>query len=184
MIAQWAKDKGGYDVMMLSLIKSIARRNNLEALYVSGMVYTYPSWRAAGLNLKTDEKVACLYFGLAAEQGHPYATQEYALCFLDGRGGVKKDKEKALKWFERAAGTNYAGKAYSQYMTGALYLDRAKRSGNKKDREKGIVWLKKSADNGDKEASRLLRRVGAESKRSHDKTDKDTPAWLKPVETE
>lgn len=75
-------------------------KNNPNAQAVLGMIYLQ------GKLLPRDEKLGCAWSLQAAENGVAGAAYNLGICYLEGKGGLSKDKIQARLWLEKAAAGN------------------------------------------------------------------------------
>jgi len=99
---------------------------------------------------------------LLAKRGDAGAQFYVASAYEEGRG-VKKDINKAIEWYSKAAKNNHNG---AQYKLGELY---EKGLGLKKDNRKAGNWYKKAAANGSRLAKARLEKVSSDKKISQSK---------------
>jgi len=81
-------------------------------------------------------------YSKASKFDFPYAIQAIGDIYYFGRGGFKKNIEKATKWYKRGAELNYPP---SQYSLGLLYKDG---TGVKVDKIEAARLIKQSAKEG------------------------------------
>ena len=93
---------------------SAAQKGNADAQATLGDGYYF------GMIGEKDFKQAAIWYQLAANQNHPFATNNLAGFYDRGLGGIKVDQEKAFKLFLRAA---YLGSNYAQTTVGKYYID-------------------------------------------------------------
>ena len=75
------------------------------------------------------------------------------MIFYLGKGEFARNREKAYRYFDRAA---KVGDVYSKYAKGyMLYYG----DGTRMDRRLDIRWLKEAAEIGDPEAKKLLEKL-------------------------
>ena len=77
--------------------------------------------------MQQDDRIASEYFWRAGSRGNPEGQYQYAVMLRDGRG-VKRDKEKAIEWFEKAAEKSY--KDAAQQVKSLKSVSPAKRTHN------------------------------------------------------
>ena len=95
------------------------------------------------------EKEALLWYGKAAEHGHPEAQYKLGYFYYLGKY-VLKDVPKALTWFEAAAAANYAD---AEYQLGYMYKNGF---GVKQDPDMAREWLGLAAGHGNEKAQAEL----------------------------
>jgi soluble lytic murein transglycosylase-like protein len=88
-----------------------------------------------------------------AEQGDLKAQVELATALEHGEG-IKRDMERAIVWYCRAAGR---GSKDAQRSLGWIYANG--RHGVRRDDDVAAYWLDRAASNGDKYAARLVKRI-------------------------
>ena len=93
---------------------SAAQKGNADAQATIGDGYYL------GVIGEKDFKQAAIWYQLAVNQNHPFATNNLASFYDRGIGGIKVDHEKAFKLFLRAA---YLGSNYAQTTVGKYYID-------------------------------------------------------------
>jgi hypothetical protein len=90
-----------------------------------------------------------LRFKKAAEQGDAQAQFNLGVCYANGRG-VAKDEKEAAKWFQKAA---EQGQTKAQLYLGVYYT---KGQGVAKDEKEAVKWIQKAAEQGHAEAQFYL----------------------------
>ena len=99
------------------------------------------------------------WFNKAAEQGVAHAQRNMGIFYAMGLGGLKKDVNKALELWKKAA---EAGDSEAQYALGSCYAgdveyyDPDKIYQNMPEAKK---WLQKAADQGNEKAKEALERL-------------------------
>ena len=75
-----------------------------------------------GWGVAKDYAEALRLYQLAATQGFPWALYWVAVCHERGRGGVRQNKAKAIRWYRRAqaAGQPYAAAALQRLLRDSL----------------------------------------------------------------
>ena len=91
----------------------------------------------------------------AAEQGDPLAQLNIGYMYYMGLG-VERNYKEAMKWYLLSAEQDFPG---AQYSIGVMYEYGI---GVEADAEKAIDWYRLAAENGFEEASRSLKKLGAE----------------------
>ncbi len=84
------------------------------------------------------------YLIMAANENYPDALCNYACCYVNGTGGIKKNLKKAFELFHKAADM---GHVMSQHELGKCYLQ------FNKDYDNAYLWFKKASDYGNIEAT-------------------------------
>ena len=91
------------------------------------------------------------WFRRAAQQGHPEAQYELALCYLHGEGVAKKPQfEEALRYLVPAAENGIAG---AQYTLGMCYL---RGMGVRRSPAEAAKWFQRAAERGNADARTQL----------------------------
>lgn len=89
---------------------------------------------------------------ISANLGDPAAKSNVGLCYIEG-DGVEKDEKEAIRWFVDAANN---GDVLGQYCLGCCFLYG---TGIEKDLQAALVWLKKAADKGFPQAINTLNQI-------------------------
>ena len=92
------------------------------------------------------------WFRRAAEQGHAGAQAGLGIFYLKGQG-TRENHTLALEWLRKGASN---GSADAMYYLGEMYEEG--KAGLPKSREEAFAWYRKSAELGNAEAKRALRR--------------------------
>ena len=120
-------------VQYLAWIKS-SRILTVLIMTLSIMCFGFASYASEELDLVKLKR--------SAEAGVPKSQLELALIYSEGRNGVRKNTEAAIKWFRLAAS---AGNSDAQ----VLLADAIRRGlGTQKDINEAIIWYKMAAENG------------------------------------
>jgi TPR repeat protein len=90
---------------------------------------------------------------LAADQGNANAQSNLGVCYKNGTG-VTKDEREAVRWYRLAADQ---GKAAAQFNLGVCYADG---TGVSKDERESVRWYRLAADQGDEDTRRAIERIG------------------------
>ena len=94
-----------------------------------------------GFALYAAEKLDLVKLKRSAEAGIPKSQLELALIYSEGRNGVRKNTEAAIKWFRLAAS---AGNSDAQVLLAdAIRIG----LGTQKDINEAIIWYKMAAEN-------------------------------------
>jgi TPR repeat protein len=84
---------------------SKAAKSDVEAKYLLGFMYEN------GLYVKQDNLKALSFYEASAKNGGLLAQFNVAMMYKEGKGGIKKDMNKAMMWLEKASlsknSTNY-----------------------------------------------------------------------------
>lgn len=123
---------------------SAAQKGNADAQATIGDGYYM------GVIGEKDFKQAATWYQLAANQNHPFATNNLAGFYDRGLGGIKVDHEKAFKLFLRAA---YLGSNYAQTTVGKYYIDGDLVEENKSE---AFAWTWIAAENKSEYAERRI----------------------------
>jgi hypothetical protein len=92
-----------------------------------------------------DSIEALYYYQMAAEAGFPHAQWATANLYYTGKGGIKRDNEKAVYWYRQAA-LNDVKEA--QFVMGELCRTGLESASLEKDTNQALSWYKKSEVNG------------------------------------
>jgi uncharacterized protein len=126
-------------------IRNMAEAGNPDAQTKLGVMY------ATGLGMKKDKQEAARWYRKAADQGNPAGQWNLAFMYVKGEGGLATDFVEARKLFEQAA---EAGFPNAQYDLGVMLLDGL---GGKQDQAEAKRWFQKAADQGYREARKILK---------------------------
>ena len=116
--------------------------NKAEALYYLGSIYIK----------EKDFNKALKYLQKSSDQGHPKASFNLGLMYLQGIG-VEKDLNKAREYFGKASAL---GDPKASFNLGLMYLQGI---GVEKDLNKALEYFGKAADQGHEEALYYLRSI-------------------------
>jgi hypothetical protein len=108
-----------------------------EALFNLGNTYSH------GIGVRADIAKAVIYYEQAALLGDPDAMLNVAVAYVNGNGGIKKDLEKAMRYFHTAAEQGNSMVAW--YNLGIMYL---RGTGVSKDLVQSTNCFIKAADMG------------------------------------
>jgi len=89
--------------------KPLADNDSVDAQYTIGVMYLY------GRGTKENNKAAVRYLMAAAEKNHPRAQTEIGNMYENGVKPIRKDGDKAIMWYQRAAAQ---GDAEGHYLLG------------------------------------------------------------------
>ncbi len=110
-----------------------------------------------------DQKKACEYYEISANQGHMDAQYNFGIMLEEGRSGTK-DEVKACKYYEMAANQGHMD---AQFNFGIM-LEEGRGFG--KDEKRAREFYQKAADQGHAEAQMAIRSLqGYESIKSKSK---------------
>ena len=146
-----------------------ANNGHIEAMFILGEAYEYEY-----LDLDEDEDEAFDWYMQAAKHGHVKAQIVVAEAYEYENLGVDEDNEEALYWYEQAANN---GNVEAMYKAADKYYDMASEIADENedddDEEFAVTdeelecldnakkWYKKAAENGHKEAARMLKQYFA-----------------------
>ncbi|MBJ6725481.1 tetratricopeptide repeat protein [Geomesophilobacter sediminis] len=134
-----------FDGMEVAGIEQKAREGDADAQSKLGVMY------ASGIGMKQDKQEALKWYRKSAEQGNPLGEWNLAFMYVKGEGGLKTDYTEARRLFKRAA---EAGLANAQYDLGIMLLDGL---GGESDRAEAERWFRRAADQGNREARKILK---------------------------
>ena len=122
-----------------------AERNYQRAADLGDMyAVTNLGWLAVyGLNGPADVEKGRALFEKAANAGNHSAQASLAFLYRDGYGGVEKNSQEAIKWYQRAADQ---GNAIALGNLGWFYREGV---GVERDYNKSVEYYRKGADAGD-----------------------------------
>ena len=125
----------------LKFIRASANQGQPAAQYRLAKLYE------AGIGVKADPDMARQLTERAARAGNRIAMHDLGLYYADGLGGVDRDIETALSWFEKAA---ERGVVDSQYNLGVLFESSPEVP---RDALASFVWYSIAASQGDQVAA-------------------------------
>ncbi len=125
----------------LKFIRASANQGQPAAQYRLGKLYE------AGIGVKADPDMARQLTERAARAGNRIAMHDLGLYYADGLGGVDRNIETALSWFEKAA---ERGVVDSQYNLGVLFESSPEVP---RDALTSFVWYSIAASQGDQVAA-------------------------------
>ena len=143
-----------------------AAKDDSYALYSLGVCYYY------GHGVAIDKQKALYYFEKSANKGYALAQFNTGLCYMNGEGTSFADTSKGVYWFEKAAeqenaDAQYALGVYNEYYRG---IDR--------DINAAWSWYVRAADNGHKEAKKIVNKYERKmEKYAKKEADKVLPGW-------
>lgn len=119
-----------------------------------GPATTQASARQSGAGVQASrfnrEGLSAEQLQTAAQQGDKYAQLMLGALYEDGKGGVNKNYEKALRWYLKAARQDYPK---AQHNLALLYEDGR---GIKQDYKQAAIWYDKAARAGFSESQNNL----------------------------
>ncbi|KAF2149462.1 hypothetical protein K461DRAFT_281843 [Myriangium duriaei CBS 260.36] len=146
--------------------------------YPDAMFYLADCYGQGLLGLEEDPKEAFTLYQQAAKAGHGQAAYRTAMCCEigpDEGGGTRRDPQKAVQWYRRAAQLQDVA---AMYKLGVICLK------GLLSEPKNVVeaerWLKRAADKADKENPHALHELGMLYEPDH--ADRDVRAKIIPDE--
>ncbi len=148
---QKAKNKARerYNQDAYRIVKKLVNSNYTEAFFYLGDCYS-----RGLIGLELDPKEAFNLYISAAKAGHAQSAYRVAVCCELGQeegGGTKRDPQKAMQWYKRAA---TLGDTPAMYKIGIIKLKGL--LGQPKDAPEALIWLKRAADRADEENPHAL----------------------------
>lgn len=137
-----AKNRERYILDAHKRIKRLVSAGDAEAMF-----YLADCYGQGMLGLEVDTKEAFSLYQTAAKSGHPAAAYRTAVCCEMGPeegGGTRKDAQKAVQWYRRAAQLQDNA---AMYKLGVILLKGL--LGQQKNIPEAIVWLKKAGERAD-----------------------------------
>lgn len=128
---------------------AITRKLALKVMLPEAAYFLGCSYSTGALGLEVDAVRAFDLYTRAAKADHAQASYRAAVCYELGVG-TRRDVDKALTWYKRAA---QLGDVSSMYKLGMLALD-----GN--NCEEGLTWLLRASDLGDASSPHALHELG------------------------
>jgi len=138
----------GFDGIDIPALKKQAEQGDPDAQSKLGVMY------ATGVGMKMDKKEAVKWYEKSAAQGDPVGMWNLAFMYIKGEGGLEKDYAKARNLFRSSAELGYAN---AQYDLGIVLLDGV---GGEPDKADAVKWFKKAADQGNRDAKKILKELG------------------------
>lgn len=129
-------------------LTSKAEAGDAHALFLLGNRFSF------GEGISIDKKKAFNCYEASAKAGDPDGMFNLAACYRFG-DGVTKDSTKALEWYERAAEID---KIFAPYALGEIYKNG---EGVPINNEKAIEYFFIARQNGNQDAAKYLRELGA-----------------------
>lgn len=131
------------------IIKKLVNSNSTDATF-----YFADCYSRGLLGLEIDTKEAFGLYQTAAKAGHAQSAYRVAVCCEMGQdegGGTRRDPQKAMQWYKRAA---TLGDTPAMYKIGIIQLKGL--LGQRKDPKEALIWLKRAADRADEENPHAL----------------------------
>ncbi|KAF2753390.1 HCP-like protein [Pseudovirgaria hyperparasitica] len=126
--------------------------------YPEGMFYMADCYGMGQLGLEVDTKEAFNLYQGAAKMGHAQSAYRTAVCCEMGAeegGGTRKDPQKAVQWYKRAAAL---GDVAAMYKVGMVLMKGL--LGQQKNMGEAVNWLKRAAERADAENPHALHELG------------------------
>lgn len=131
------------------IVKKLVNNNSTDATF-----YLADCYSRGLLGLEIDTKEAFSLYQTAAKAGHAQSAYRVAVCCEMGHdegGGTRRDPQKAMQWYKRAA---TLGDTPAMYKIGIIQLKGL--LGQPKDSKEALIWLKRAADRADEENPHAL----------------------------
>lgn len=131
------------------IVKKLVNSNSTDATF-----YLADCYSRGQLGLEIDTKEAFSLYQTAAKAGHAQSAYRVAVCCEMGQdegGGTRRDPQKAMQWYKRAA---TLGDTPAMYKIGIIQLKGL--LGQPKDPKEALIWLKRAADRADEENPHAL----------------------------
>lgn len=131
------------------IVKKLVNSNSTDATFFLADCYS-----RGLLGLEVDTKEAFSLYQNAAKAGHAQSAYRVAVCCEMGQdegGGTRRDPQKAMQWYKRAA---TLGDTPAMYKIGIIQLKGL--LGQPKDPKEALIWLKRAADRADEENPHAL----------------------------
>ncbi|MCJ1467207.1 hypothetical protein MMC07_005830 [Pseudocyphellaria aurata] len=131
------------------IVKKLVNSNSTDAIF-----YLADCYSRGQLGLEVDTKEAFSLYQTAAKAGHAQSAYRVAVCCEMGQdegGGTRRDPQKAMQWYKRAA---TLGDTPAMYKIGIIQLKGL--LGQPKDPKEALIWLKRAADRADEENPHAL----------------------------
>ena len=130
----------------------------VSAGYPEAMFHLADCYGQGMLGLEVDMKEAFSLYQAAAKAGHPAAAYRTAVCCEigpDEGGGTRKDTQKAVQWYRRAAELSDNA---AMYKLGVILLKGL--LNQQKNISEAVVWLRKAADRADADNPHAVHELG------------------------
>lgn len=131
------------------IVKKLVNSNSTDATF-----YLADCYSRGLLGLEIDTKEAFSLYQTAAKAGHAQSAYRVAVCCEMGQdegGGTRRDPQKAMQWYKRAA---TLGDTPAMYKIGIIQLKGL--LGQPKEPKEALIWLKRAADRADEENPHAL----------------------------
>ncbi|EMR11441.1 hypothetical protein PNEG_00460 [Pneumocystis murina B123] len=123
---------------------------NSDPPYPEAMFFLASCYGDGTLGLSVDHKQAYMLYYSASKYKHPQSIYRTAVCLEIGMG-VKKNQERAVQYYQRAASL---GNVTAMYKIGIILLNGLLKQ--VKNPRKAIFWLKKASELADEENPHAL----------------------------
>lgn len=131
------------------IVKKLVHSNSVDATF-----YLADCYSRGLLGLEVDTKEAFALYQTAAKAGHAQSAYRVAVCCEMGQdegGGTRRDPQKAMQWYKRAA---TLGDTPAMYKIGIIKLKGL--LGQPKESQEALIWLRRAADRADEENPHAL----------------------------
>lgn len=131
------------------IVKKLVHSNSVDATF-----YLADCYSRGLLGLEVDTKEAFSLYQTAAKAGHAQSAYRVAVCCEMGQdegGGTRRDPQKAMQWYKRAA---TLGDTPAMYKIGIIKLKGL--LGQPKEPQEALIWLRRAADRADEENPHAL----------------------------
>eukprot|EP00899_Mesostigma_viride_P007690 jgi/Mesvir1/16922/Mv15783-RA.1 len=118
-----------------------------------GLTMPPPGGRPESKDTSPEDLEAVNWWQMAAKHGSLVAMNQLGLCFLVGRGGLRRDRTEAIKWFRRATA---GGVADAMNHMGKVVQEGVRGKGEREDIAAAVPWYRQAAERGHVEAMRNL----------------------------
>lgn len=150
-----AKDRDRYVQEAQKILKKLCSGSSP---FPEAQFFLADCYGRGSFGLEPDFKEAFTLYQSAAKAGHASAAYRTAVCCELGNeegGGTRKDPQKAIQWYRRAA---TLGDTPAMYKMGIISLKGL--LGQPKNVREAVGWLKRAADNADIENPHALHELG------------------------
>ena len=144
-----AKHREKYIADAYKIVKKLVNSRYTEAVF-----YLADCYSRGLLGLETNTKEAFHLYLTAAKSGHAQSAYRVAVCCEMGHedgGGTKRDPQKAMQWYHRAATLEDTP---AMYKIGIIQLKGL--LGQRKSPQEALTWLKRAAERADEENPHAL----------------------------
>ena len=131
------------------IVKKLVHNNSVDATF-----YLADCYSRGLLGLEVDTKEAFSLYQTAAKAGHAQSAYRVAVCCEMGQdqgGGTRRDPQKAMQWYKRAA---TLGDTPAMYKIGIIKLKGL--LGQPKEPQDALIWLRRAADRANEENPHAL----------------------------